>query len=453
MSLLPQFSFDVVVQPGEGKFDKITLWIDHYTYHGTTYNIQLFKRALAAGRIFNQPGSSPKSWMHIRRVSRPGVNGSPPLFTGDYSFAFGQEYDSTHPQLVHAKLRLSLNPTRFLRHQNSGNYIPPRRDFASTTATFFEANAISETDEFALDGEDNWIPDLPAFENLSHPAFSHRIVRDYIEGFLWEINLDATQAADSVPIGFRDDLSDKRFNVRYVETYFEFAVPDMSPPHMVSSLEPLLQSYNELGLTGKDWRFAGPQPWSGLSRVLIVKIRTGVLLRVYAKTNKRVRFEVVHDLTKASVPKLPTESIAEEARHTSPTLDGVYRILRRVRTDAAQIVNSIFEHMRNRAALPSTPKTSLRFLSDVLREVGDDDDAELILWLLIERRGVTSLPRLRSALKKLRRAGILRVRQRNRRREYVETEQYQHPLQMLRGHGAFPHLTTRHRTRTPPASV
>ena len=463
MSLLPQFSFDVVVQPGEGKFDKITLWIDHGICQGTINQIQLFKRALALGRIFNQPGGRPKSWMQIRRASRPGANGSPPLFTGECSFAFAEWYDPTNPnpQSARTKLRLNLNLSRFLHHQSSSDYIPPRRDFAATTATFFEADALPETDEFALDDEDNWIPDLPAFENLARPGFSDRIVRDYIEGLLREIDSDATRAADSVPVQaadflpfwFQDDLSDKRFNVRYVETYFEFAVLGMSPPHVVSSLEPLLQSYNELGLTGKDWRFAGPQPWSGLSRVLIVKIRTGVLLRVYAKTNRRVRFEVVHDLTKASVPKLPTESIAEEARHTSPTLDGVYRILRRVRTDAAQIVNSIFEHMRNRAALPSTPKTSLRFLSDVLREVGDDDDAELILWLLIERRGVTSLPRLRSALKKLHRAGILRVQQRNRRREYVVTEQYQYPLQMLWLRGAYPHLTTRHRTRNPLASA
>jgi len=351
-------------------------------------------------------------------------------------------------QPVHTQLRLALNLTRFLRHQNSNDYIPPRRNFAATTAEFFESEVVPQTDKFALDNTDNWIPNLPAFENLSEPAFSDRIIRDYIEGILREIDSDTERAAEATSVSFQENPSDRRFNIRYVETYFEFAVPGRSPPHMVSSLEPLLRSYNELGLTGKDWRLAGPQPWSGLSRVLIVKIRAGVRLRVYSKTNKRVRFEVVHDLTKASVPKLLTESTTEGTRHTSPTLDGVYRILRRVRTDAAQIVNSIFQHMRNRAALPSTPKTALRFLSDVLYELGNDDDAQLLVSLLVERGGVRSTARLRSPLKKLKRPGVLRVQQRNRKREYVVTEPYQHPLQMLRQHSVYSHLTTRHRTRT-----
>jgi hypothetical protein len=377
-----------------------------------------------------------------------GTRVSRPLFGGDYSFHF--EGASVNWQSVHTKLRLNLNLTRFLRHQNSSEYSPPRRNFTTTTASFFEAAIEPETDEFALDNQDNWIPDLPPFENLSQPRFGNRIIKDCIEGVLREIDLETTQAASAVPwhwehfpaFSFQQDSSDRRFNVRYVETYFEFAVPSTTP-HLVSSLERLLQSYNELGLTGRDWRFAGQQPWDGNSRAVIVKIRTGVLLRVYSKTNKRVRFEVIHDLTKASFPS------AVETRHTSPTLDGVYNILYRVRIDAAEILNSVFQHMRDQASLPGTPKNSVGFLLDVIHELGNTEDANLIVWLFIEKGSVTSTARLRPLLRILRRAEIVDVQRRNRRREYVVTDPYRYPLQMLRLHAAHPHLTARHRTRLP----
>jgi hypothetical protein len=448
MSLLPQFSFDAVVQAEQGRHDKITLWIDHGVAHGTPNDIQLFKRTLGLGSIFNRPGTNPKSWMQIRRASRlvAGLRVPPPLFSGEYPFNF-EGYDSASWQSARTKLRLNLNPTRFLRHQSPSQYIPPRRDFTTTTATFFEAGITPDNDEFARDNEDNWIPDLPAFENLSHPAFGNRIIKDYIEGVLREIDLQTEQAADSVPwhggdflpFSFQQDLSDRRFNVRYVETYFEFAVPSTTP-HVVSSLEPLLRSYNELGLTGRDWRFAGQQPWDGNSRAVTVKIRTGLLLRVYSKTNKRVRFEVVHDLTKASFPT------ATETRHTSPTLDGVYDILHRVRTDAADIVNSIFRHMRNQASLPAASKTAVDLLIDITMALGNAENVRTLVSILVDKGSITSQPELKSDLQKLRRAGILRAQEQNRRREHVVTEQYKYPLQMLQQHSFY---TVRHRTRTP----
>lgn len=443
MSLLPEFSLSTVVQPDKLKHDKITLWVDdRVVYQCTIDEAQLFKMALGQGRIFTRPGINPRSWISVRRA--PRRNNPPPLFSGDYRLNF----DSAHPpetmQLVHAQLRLELNLNRFLHHQNASAYIPPRRDFSTTTAEFFETGVVHHTDEFALDNSDNWIPDLPGFENLSHPGFSDRIIRDYIEGVLREIDADIGQAADTASVLVHEDQPRLRYNVRYVETYREFAVPGTSSPRIVSHLEPLLQSYNELGFTAKDYRLAGQQPWNGNSRVLILKIRNGVLLRIYSKTNNRLRLEIVHDLTESFLPQLPGELAADARKHTSATLDGVYRILRRARADAAEILNSVLQHMRNRGVLPATPKTHVDFLSDIIDAIGNGPHTQLIISMLIAKGGITSTPSLRAKLKKLKRAGVLRVQPRNRRREYVIVEQYQSPVAMLR---AFPLLTARRRTR------
>jgi hypothetical protein len=145
MSLLPEFSLNAVVQPEELKHDKITLWADdRIVYHCTIDEGQLFKMALGQGRIFNRPGMNPKSWMRIRRASRLGTNNSPPLFTGDYGLNFDLAYPPESMQLVHTQLRLELNLNRFLRHQNSSEYIPPRRDFTATTAEFFETGMVHQ---------------------------------------------------------------------------------------------------------------------------------------------------------------------------------------------------------------------------------------------------------------------------------------------------------------------
>ena len=176
-------------------------------------------------------------------------------------------------------------------------------------------------------------------------------------------------------------------------------------------------------------------------------------LRVYAKTNKRIRFEVIHDLRHARFRATDATRSNARLRHTAPTLPSVCAMLDRLRADAADIVNRVIRHMRSQASLPATVKTAVDLLFDIVKALGNAENARMLVSILLYKGSVTSQPQFQSALQKLRQAGIMRAQERNRRREHVVTEQYQHPLQMLRRHSAYPNLTTRHRTRTPPASV
>ena len=113
----------------------------------------------------------------------------------------------------------------------------------------------------------------------------------------------------------------------------------------------------------------------------------------------------------------------------------------------------VIRHMRSQASLPATPKTAVDLFWDIAKALDTAENARTIVSILLHKGSITSQPQLRVSLGKLRRAGILRAQPESQRREHVVTEQYQHPLRMLRLRGAYPHLTTRHRTYAPSQSA
>ncbi len=241
------------------------------------------------------------------------------------------------------------------------------------------------------------------------------------------------------------DLS--RFNLTCAETYFEFSSGGLTPIWLVASLEEPLRSYNELRLRVRDYPI--PPIWDGIgmSRVLTLTIRNGVKLKIYAKTDRRVRVEVVHDLTSALIPAEIGDLGSSRKKHTFATIEGVARLLDALRNDAAKVVNDVFRHLRNSAALPATDKTGIDLVRDFTTTVKLRDTARILFDALIDKGSITSLTQYRVALARLRKAGILQTQDTNHRKEHVVTAQYRHALKMLREHSAFPHLTIRHRTR------
>ena len=310
MSVLQRFSFSIRVHARDAKHDKLSLRVKHAILNGSEGALDSFRKYLAApprglraidtgetwGKLFKRPHSS--RWMPLEiRSSAKGVASllPLPLFSGQYSFrsAPGSEQWVTD-------LDLSLNPTRFLRNQNPETFIPsrgpPRARFSSGDAAFFEGRGVRTGREESLDNTDNWIPDTPEFARLHDPRLGPRILRTYLNGVMQTIDADLQRVANlpGVPISYREQTDLSRFNLTSTETYFEFSSGGLTPIWLVASLEEPLRSYNELPLTVRDY----PPIWcgTGMSRVLTLTIRNGVALKIYAKTNRRVRFEVVHDL-------------------------------------------------------------------------------------------------------------------------------------------------------------
>jgi hypothetical protein len=221
--VLPEFSFERTVSANDGKHDKTTLHVRHRTYPGTVEDINTFRHFLGVapptpnsaiapatansatataelgeyyGRIFNRPSETGtfRKPMQIRSSRRRSSLGIPvPLFPGRCKF-LSHPSNSERVAQIETVLELFPNPTRFLRNQGAG-YIPPRRNFASTSATFYESGNVHEGDEYSLDQTDNWIPDLPPLERWDEPGFNQRTVRDFLEGVMREIDRDTERAA------------------------------------------------------------------------------------------------------------------------------------------------------------------------------------------------------------------------------------------------------------------
>ena len=202
---------------------------------------------------------------------------------------------------VPATLHLFLNPTRFLRYQDPATYIPPGRDLIRHGGLFFQERIVSETDEISLDGQDNYLPDTAEFQFAHDGRLWKRHMRTYLDGVVRMIAEDAIRAR--LYAGVRLDRipsnEQKPFNLKEVETYFEFR--STTPLQTVKDIAPLVCSFNELRTSVDQYRPLLSTTWERDSFVITKRIRTGVKLKIYAKTNHRIRVEVVHDLTKASL--------------------------------------------------------------------------------------------------------------------------------------------------------
>jgi hypothetical protein len=464
MSLLPEFSFDSSVQPVALKHDKLTMSVRHRVYEGTGTQFAQFRNHLCVppqhqqrnpsalnsgqwGRIFARGNNSRFSIpLESRKASTPDLPA--PVFNCKYCFIGGGSSAPDQKLRLETKLQLWPNVTGFIRNQHPQSYIPPRRNFSNSSADFYEVRAVDQGDEYSLDGKHNWIPDLPQFVRLHDPWFCDRNLRTYLNGTIQEIDADTARAADLETVNLRYydiQLSDK-FSLSEAETYIDFAAPK-PPVELVRSFEQPLESYNELQKTAKDYPCDARAGWRESSRVLTIPIREGVKLKIYAKTNKRIRFEVTHNLREA---KFGVGAKAKKQPITAPNLSSMYAILALVRMDSSEIINGVIGHMRGCNALPATAKTPVDLLFDIVHAVKSSEHARTIVSVLLNKGSITSRGPLTASIGELRAAGILRPQQRNGKREHVVTEKYQHPLKMLLAVSALPHLTSHHRTRPYP---
>lgn len=304
MSALPEFSFDHTVSAKSAKHDKINLLIEHGSFRGTIGRLNTFKKHLGGpppgrgplagssySRIFTAASKDRK--INIRKSGKGAATSLPtPLFSGSYEFrSEARTSDQTDEAVVLGKLVLSLNPTRFLRFQNPATYFPPRKKFTKHRATFFQERIVPETDERALDGKDNYIPDNSNFEFANASPLWSRNLRTYIDGVLGTIEEDMVRAGSlrEVRVARVPSEQARPFNLRTVETYFEFRFAN--PLQIVRDIGPLLRSFNELKTSTDHYqprRTKSPvlsRTWERDSLVITKNIRTGVKLKLYAKTD------------------------------------------------------------------------------------------------------------------------------------------------------------------------
>jgi hypothetical protein len=443
---LQTFSFDLQVSPEDGREDKIELELGDWFVAGTPARLDDLRDYLAVAPALSRAGDSiavhEYGWMfnrprEVRGRRKPlvirshdpapwvqdGELSEPLLFGGEWTLQYSGTGGGTRN--IGTSLQLSLNPLRFVRNQprttiaNPASWPPPRITKLP--------NSGRGGGEFSLDGRDNWLPDTPFYRRLASnerwPLHLQRYIAAVTGNFRAELNRVANGRATI------DQQPD--FSLRKVETVWEFAHP--SPTELVATLAPLLIAY-----TARDTRvqhFPPTESTSGNCLCVQIGLRAGVHLRVYGKTNRRVRFEIIQDEINVR------ENLGEPVRRRSEGLPRQPRrpwrqivpCLTSLRVRAAEELNTVFAYLNERNQITTSPYSAMRFIVAISTALHDADMSHTILSLLVTQKKIVAREastEVLDAAQLLADAGVLTYSL--RRRVYEVTLPYRTPLATLR---------------------
>jgi hypothetical protein len=447
-SSLQPFSFDVSVKAEDGRQDKIELTCEPFLIiDGDNEDVGQIKESLGVlrddersaynseeayleggsrGWIFNRPSTLGNQPLKIRRAETKLAGSSrllPPLFGGECRFR------SWLPQQTSLGLRIELNPTRFARHQHAEGLGDRRSAREPRSALIFRQRPIKSAvaGEYPLDApdSDNWIPTSPRFEKLKTNRGWNGLLKNYVRGVFRCIRAEIERAA-SVNFNAVSKPTDRSYRLRRVETYWEFSSPD--PIKAVIDIYPLLKSFTEREVQRRHYplvRRGEDLKQHHNSPVISVLVQGGVELVIYAKTNKRIRFEVRHNLDVKKTLNSAHPVVAVSSRGE------LFPLFDEVRTDAAKVLNNVFRHMHSKGSYPSESLSTGRFLLDFVRALDGLKGADALLSMLIHNDKIIMDENTREQVMALRQAGILEAVPRNNKRANVLTDKYRKAVSLL----------------------
>lgn len=461
---MEQFDYGLRVAEATGKQDKIELALGDWRVRGSEERVtrfldllgsEPFARATPAvagleggplrpDSLFTRHSGSQRYEVEMRvrgggrgSVRSPGA----PLFSGRLS-AVRERVNGANGEAIEGrrlKLDLSINPTRYVVHQplpGRNPYVPPDTWGAPSLAT--RRTPLRTPHEASLDAKDNVLLG-PRTQAFARPDVWPAHLLRYWEGILDQLNAEFLRAAEGADV----DLSREPYlNLRSAETYWEFAAED--PIALVREMEPVLTA---LGIEASVREFAtypdglAQREFVGNSLSIRVLLSTGVMLRVYAKTTRRIRFEVHHNLRDcASVlggAHTTTARWGREARGHHALLDW----LATLEVDAANRLNGVLEVLERQQGRPASSLRPYNLVHRVIRACPDDRTAENVLSLLVNTGAVRVLPHdpLRPVVELLVQSQVLeRLGGTRNPTRYVLTPQFRLAVAELRGARRWP---------------
>ena len=465
---LPLFSVHYRVVPETGREDKIEMEIGTWVLNGTCENFEQIRHAISCpnshhrsdmtpddpnffGYLFNRPNNNGtlRLPLEIRKSTLHGHGGCvlahPLLFAGKWMFSY-RPWRGNESRDFATVLNLSLNPTRFVRHQPEPQPMPSANARWPPPSLSMSAAEPQGNGEFSLDGKDNWLPSGSFFETWANPHRWQRHLRNYVVGVAEEFHSQLEHAIDVT--------SDARlhrvesFTLRKVETYWEFAA--IEPTELVRSLIPHLSAYSAGQATIST--FPVPAQMVNVNSLSFsVKLTAKLSLRVYAKTNRRVRFEIIQeDLNHRELLGLPLVRRGQPRQPRSGSFNDILRCLYVLRGRASTALNAVLEFLEQHTQVVESQISAFSFLMSIAAALQDRALAHTIVSLLVYHGRIVSREGgadIRDACALLAQAEILAYHP--ARRVYDVTPPYQYALQMLRCCPAGNLITTaRDRTRT-----
>lgn len=405
---------------------------------------------VAWGRVFERPhqhGSS-RPPLSVRRevLTIGGCEYPPPLFSGNWTIA---RYGSRDEErMIPSWLKLHLNPTRFVRYQNFIPWPSLERNTSWPEPLLFANQGERETNgEIVLNNDDNWIPEGQRWAAFANPQRWSRHLRNYFNAipvlFGAELERSNRNHLFSGLVPLVSWTLAPTLNLHSAEHYWEFA--SANPTALVTSLKPLLDSFTARAREATCYRQDCDPSIDHNALSLRAEINPGRSIRIYAKTNRRVRIEVIHKLSGKDGFRL------DDGGHTSTNWERLPEMLEFLAGDAAALVNQMFEHFRGQNNVTPSHITGYQLLLEIAKHARSLPIAETIAQILVTTNAVAAEgngEHMQRALQRLGAAGVLEYKR--RARNYVVTAPRRHALQTLQQEANFSLLTARTRRRAIP---
>lgn len=332
---------NVAVTPETGRTDRVKVNMSLKTIEGQMIDIDKLRHRLGNRKsysdedlLFTQPKQHGAFRPSMKVRAKAFSNGekdpeSNPLFGGKLHF-FNQANTTGKAFLLcfHLDANLSLlarmqGVPRDLKTLTYCGSVPPEGDDG----------------EYSLDRKSNWI--LAGKQDaLFSPERWGKFTADALEGIREKVAgaIDEARDASAEKVHFSGE-NHATLSPEYLEIYWEFW-----HDNPVALVRDFIGPLTDFGKCIRVTSFRESK--EGNCHSLSLEIKAGCYLRIYAKTNKRLRFEVVHDLRKS--PSLLERDgpggKKTQARRVSnfEELGALLEILRR---DAAKIVNQALDYL------------------------------------------------------------------------------------------------------------
>jgi hypothetical protein len=450
---LPVFDFAATVSAATAKQDKMEIALRHGVIFDAA-DVSHFLHHLGPppahsanvpgdvyGKIFIGQQGQPPSFRKqpVRKIPTPNQPHSPPLFGGSLRIhALPGPVDAWRLWSL-----LTLNPTRFLRHQQ----LPALRSLGQESPPFsysiYKGDiTLDDRGEFPYIENDNWLSGRRFWSQYTAPRFWPRHLKYYLRKSIATVRADLNRAAIHSQVHLASEVGNP-ISLWSIEHYWEFASEESI--ETVKALKPMLDTYAAAPVETNPRVVQVSPGVEENSFCLKFTLRGAETVKIYAKTNCRIRIEVKHSLATVPPFRLPTGM-----GYTFSSTQAMTPLLSHLANCAAERVNHVLNHFRLHASLPSGQRTVLGFIADVQAACKDTNKASEILRLLTSNgslvvgRGIPIGILFRNELRRLVRLRILK----SSNRKYSVMPAYRQALLYLQERGAGRLLSTRIRRRS-----
>lgn len=396
--LLPLLTAESRVEASQARQDRIVAEIGDWIVDGSREEIQRFYSAIGqldpvdpqprllaiAGR---QHTSRPE--ILIRRgIQNTQRNYGQPLLAGKIvSASHIIEGRNPSPSRIGRRLYFqgTLNPTRFVVHQpkfiRGRSIIDPVHGELPEIRMFTRSERNEPGDEAALDGRDNVIVTHRGLSYARPEAWQRHLER-YLLAIPEVLDEELQEYADEAGVSIR---MLPRSRIQTVETYWEFEVSD--PTAFVRRIASTVMRLGR-NTQRRTYDVASSRTDVDGNQVSIrAEFQTGGVLKVYAKTQRRVRFEVEHNGD--YFQRIP-RNFPRLQGHAS----GWVPLLGYLATQAAPVVNHLLQLIGEHAASIHENRNPFELAVRLVHVLGSPEAARELVSILANDGRIVIGPKL-----------------------------------------------------------